>query len=240
MNAEKGHLYLVGIGPGAADLLTLRAVGILSTVDVILAPRSATSDDSLALATVRPHLTDAEVVEHIYPMERDNEKTAQSWRKMADLACERIALGQSVAHITLGDPLVYSTCAYLLDQIDGRIPQDHIHVISGISAWQATSALLGEMLMLQNDRMMILPADNLVAVEEAFAHCETMVIYKIGKRFRAVVELLEKHNLVANASLVAYAEQGKQRILRNLAEADDDKLGYMSTMVIHLGRRSWE
>jgi len=240
MKAVKGHLYLVGIGPGAADLLTLRAVNILSSVDVILAPRSATSDDSLALATVRPHLTDAEVVEHIYPMERDNEKTAQSWRKMADLACERIAQGQSVAHITLGDPLVYSTCAYLLDQLDGRIPQDQIHIISGISAWQASSALLGEMLILQNDRMMILPADNLAAVEDAFAHCETMVIYKIGKRFRAVVDLLEKHNLVANASLVAYAEQGKQRIIHNLAEADDDKLGYMSTMVIHLGRRSWE
>ena len=239
-HAEAGHLYLIGVGPGAPDLLTLRAVQILSTVDVIVAPRSRISNDSLALATVRPHLRNAEVIEHIYAMERNAEQTAQSWRTMADLTCDRIARGQSVAHITIGDPLIYSTCSYLVDQLDGRIPADHIHVLSGISAWQAPSALVGETLMTQNDKLTLLPADRLDAVEEALKHSETVVIYKIGPRINGLIDLLKRMDLIDRARLVCYAEQEKQRIYLNLAEAHDERLGYMSTMIVRVGMKGWD
>jgi precorrin-2/cobalt-factor-2 C20-methyltransferase len=113
-------LYLIGVGPGAADLLTLRAVNVLRSVDVIIAPRSSATRESLALNVVRPYLAAQEVVEHIYPMERDAEQTARCWKQMADLAVARLLQGKSVAHITIGDPLIYSTCAYLLEQIGDR------------------------------------------------------------------------------------------------------------------------
>ena len=109
--AQPGHLYLVGVGPGAPDLLTLRAVNILGGVDVVVAPRSSTSESSLALDIVSPHLRGQEIVEHVYPMARDQERTSRCWAQMADLCVERLQRGQSMAHITLGDPLIYSTCA---------------------------------------------------------------------------------------------------------------------------------
>ena len=39
-----GTLYAVGVGPGAPDLLTLRAVETLRRVDVILAAASPRND----------------------------------------------------------------------------------------------------------------------------------------------------------------------------------------------------
>jgi len=36
-----GTLYGVGVGPGAHDLLTLRAVRVLESVDVLALPRSS-------------------------------------------------------------------------------------------------------------------------------------------------------------------------------------------------------
>ena len=51
-----GTLYGLGVGPGAPDLLTLRAVNVLRTVDVILAAASPRNDYSAALDTARPHL----------------------------------------------------------------------------------------------------------------------------------------------------------------------------------------
>lgn len=39
-----GTLYGLGVGPGAPDLLTLRAVNVLRTVDVILAAASPRND----------------------------------------------------------------------------------------------------------------------------------------------------------------------------------------------------
>jgi precorrin-2/cobalt-factor-2 C20-methyltransferase len=238
--AQPGHLYLIGVGPGASDLLTLRAVNILAGVDVIIAPRSSISSESLALNVVRPHLREQEVVEHIYPMERDNDQTARCWAQMADLSVARLAQGQSVAHITIGDPLVYSTGAYLLEQIGERVPEEKIHIISGISAWQAASSLIGETMLTQNDRLMLLPADNLEAVESALIGCETLVIYKIGRRIQPLLELLRKHNLTQNARLVCYAEQSNEQVFRNLDELHGERLGYMSTMIVHIGHRSWE
>ncbi|MEG6594146.1 SAM-dependent methyltransferase, partial [Desulfovibrio sp. 1188_IL3213] len=46
-----GVLYGVGVGPGAPDLLTLRAVNALGKVGVILAAASPRNDYSAALET---------------------------------------------------------------------------------------------------------------------------------------------------------------------------------------------
>ena len=238
--ALPGHLYLVGVGPGAPDLLTLRAVNILASVDIIIAPRSSASDESLALKVVHPHLRGQEVVEHIYPMERDAAQTARCWAQMAELSIARLAQGQSVALITIGDPLLYSTSAYLLEQIGDRIPLNKIHILSGISALQAASALVGEPLLTQSDRLLLLPADDLEAVESALDRCETLVIYKIGARIEALVKLLRRHGLAKKARLVCYAEQSREQVFRDLDEVQGERLGYMSTMIVHIGHRTWE
>jgi precorrin-2/cobalt-factor-2 C20-methyltransferase len=234
-----GSLYLIGVGPGAADLLTLRAVNVLRSVDVIIAPRSSTASESLALNVVRPYLAAQEVVEHIYPMERDAEQTALCWKQMADLAVARLLQGKSVAHITIGDPLIYSTCAYLLEQIGDRIAAENIHTISGISAMQATAARLNAPLLMQNDRLMLMPAENLAAVEAALGACETLVIYKIGARLPKLIELLHRHGLAQSAQLVSHAEQEKERIFLDLDTLTGERLGYMAVMIVHVGRREW-
>jgi precorrin-2/cobalt-factor-2 C20-methyltransferase len=221
-------------------LLTLRAVNVLRGVDVLIAPRSSAASESLALNAVRQYLVAQEVVEHVYPMERDAEQTARSWREMADLAVARLQQNQSVAHLTIGDPLIYSTCAYLQEQLSGRVAAEKIHVISGISAMQATAARLSTPLLMQNDRLMLLPADDLAAVEAALDACETLVVYKIGGRLPALIELLRLHGLTQSAQLVSHAEQEKERVFLDLDTLQGERLGYMAVMIVHISRREWK
>lgn len=238
--AEAGHFYAVGVGPGSPDLLTLRAWNIVASVDCVVAPRSERSGESLALQVVRDVPGARRIIEHVYPMERDGEKTESSWRAVAELVEEQCRAGRSVAHLTIGDPLLYSTACYLLTQVAERLPRERIHVVPGVSAFQAAAARLGRPLALQDDRLTLLPATDLDEVERALERSETVVLYKIGPRALALVELLRRRGLAGRACMVCYAEQGeKERVLVGLDELPEGRLGYMSTVIVAVGRRGW-
>jgi precorrin-2/cobalt-factor-2 C20-methyltransferase len=238
--ALPGHFYAVGVGPGSPDLLTLRAVNIIRSAGVLVAPRSENSGESLALQVVRDLLDGQEVIEHVYPMERDAGRTGACWSAMAGLVVERCRAGQSVAHLTIGDPLLYSTASYLLQQLAPRLPPENLHVVNGVSAFQATAAIAVRPLTLQEDRLLLMPATNLAEVERAIEHCETLVLYKVGPRAHALRDLLARRNLAQHAFMVCHAEQGgKEVVVDGLESLPEGRLGYLSTVIVHVGRREW-
>jgi len=238
--ALPGHFYLVGVGPGSPDLLTLRAVEVIRSCAVLVAPRSESSSESLALQVVAAYIEKQEVIEHIYPMERNQQQTENCWATVADTIVGRCQKGQSVAHLTIGDPLLYSTAGYLMDQIAARMPRERWHVVPGISAFQAAAAIAQQRLTLQNDRLMLMPATSIPDVEAALTSCETLALYKVGPRLRQLAAMLRRHNLAAQAYLVSRACQpGKEMVLQGLESSFSEEIGYMSTVIVPVGRRRW-
>lgn len=244
MNAEaavKGHFYVVGVGPGAPDLLTLRAVNIIRSCDVLIAPRAETSAESLALKVAGEYIGQQEVIEHAYPMARDEKRTERCWAEIAEIVIDRCERGQAVVHLTIGDPLLYSTAGYLIDQIASRLPEDRWHVVPGISAFQAAAAAAHQTLTRQNDRLMLMPATSIPDVKTAMDNCETLVLYKVGPRLKQLAAALEEYGAAGEATLVSRASQaGAETIRRGLDGVCDTKAGYMSTVIVRLGRRSWQ
>jgi precorrin-2 methylase len=67
-------LYGVGLGPGAPDLLTLRAVETLRSADVLALPRSSDYGASVAWSIVEPAIGSIEGQERLFltfPMSKD-------------------------------------------------------------------------------------------------------------------------------------------------------------------------
>ncbi len=62
LQIQPGTLYGIGVGPGAPDLLTLRAAALLRSVDVVIAAASPKNDYSSALSIAEPHLPEAAAV----------------------------------------------------------------------------------------------------------------------------------------------------------------------------------
>ena len=238
-SALPGHFHAVGVGPGAPDLLTLRAANLVDSADVVIAPRSRTSRGSLALATVSDLIHDQEVVEHFYAMTRDIEETISRWAEIAELVARRCQAGQAVVQITIGDPLIYSTSHYLLALVKQVLPADRIHVVPGISAFQSVASHFSESIVTQEDRMLLMPATDLARVEDALRHCETLVLYKVGKRLDRVIDLLQRKGLLSQARLVSNSDQfDKEFITTDLTDVGAER-GYMATVIVHIDRKTW-
>ena len=239
MKPSPGHFYAVGVGPGAPDLLTLRAINLIKDCDAIIAPRSNTSKSSLALAIIKQYLHNQEILEVAYPMVRDQTHTQTTWDRVSDWVMARASIGKSIVQITLGDPLIYSTSNYLIAALKTRLESKYIHVVPGISAAQAMAAICNEMLASQEDRITILSANDIEAVSKALDNSEVVAIYKVTNNIDKLINLLEQKNLLEHAKLGFAIEQESQKLITDLHLAREAKPGYMSVILVRTGHRNW-
>jgi len=128
---KTGKLYLIGAGPGDAELLTLKAARVLHECDVILYDRLTTPE---VLAMARP---DAEL---IYVGKHDGEQEREQAR-IFELILAHATAGRTVARLKGGDPLVFGRGAEEWDvAIEHGIP---VELIPGISSAIAVPGLAG-------------------------------------------------------------------------------------------------
>ena len=110
-----GKLYALSSGPGAADLITVRAARILGQLDVLYAPAGRKGGDSLALSIVREYLgAHTEVRCCHFPMSADSAEKEAVWNDVAAALAQEVAAGRQVGFITLGDAMLFSTWVFLL------------------------------------------------------------------------------------------------------------------------------
>ncbi len=230
----------MGVGPGRADLLTLRAVNAIKNAQLIICPRSASSRGSLALEIIRAFIVDQEVIEHVYPMQRSGRIVRDSWLHASNLIVDHCLQGKAVVQATLGDPHIYSTCAYVLPFVEEKLGADKVHLIPGITAFQACAANFLQPLTTQEDRLTLMPGSNLKEVEKALVSCETLILYKAGKNLAGIYDLLMKHGLDQNVRVVFNAEMpGKEKIYPDIVKALEDEPGYLACVIVYIGRRKW-
>jgi uroporphyrin-III C-methyltransferase len=126
-----GKVYLIGAGPGAADLLTLRAVRTLAAADVVLV------DELVA----------GEVLEHVRPGARivrvgkraGCRSTPQAF--IQRLAARYARQGRAVARLKGGDPFVFGRGGEEIEYL--RAQGVTVEVIPGVTAGTAVPATLG-------------------------------------------------------------------------------------------------
>jgi uroporphyrin-III C-methyltransferase len=128
--AQKGVVYLVGAGPGDPELLTLRAVRLLESADVVLHD-DLVPDEVLAL--VHRHALITSVGKRC-GRPRITQAGIQA------LMIESARAGQSVVRLKSGDPLVFGRAGEEIAALRGAgIP---FEVVPGVTAAFAAGAAL--------------------------------------------------------------------------------------------------
>lgn len=118
-------LYVIGIGPGAYEKMTIEAAGALKSSDVIVGY-------TVYVDLVREHFPGKEFL--TTPMKREVER--------CELAFAEAAKGKTVAMICSGDAGVYGMTG-LMYEIGVRYPQVELKLIGGLTAATSGAAVLG-------------------------------------------------------------------------------------------------
>jgi precorrin-2/cobalt-factor-2 C20-methyltransferase len=193
-----GKLYVIGVGPGDPELLTLKSVRILKETQCIFVPKGREEGSSLALSIMRGavSLDGKKIVELHFPMmktaphpaplprgEREELPAREldtKWNEAVHAIVPVLEQGKDAAFITIGDPGIYSTFFYLYDKLLERIPALVIEIVPGISSINAAAAQAGLYLGLGNERIAILPANYLDSLEETLEKFDTVVLMKVS------------------------------------------------------------
>jgi precorrin-4/cobalt-precorrin-4 C11-methyltransferase len=224
-------VHFVGAGPGAADLITLRAQRLLATSPVCLYAGSLVPAEVLAHCPADARLVDT-----------------------ADLTLDEIvaellaahAAGRDVARLCSGDPSVFSAVAEQMRRLDAAgVPYD---VTPGVPAFAAAAAALrreltvpgvGQSVVLTrtSQRATPMPAgEDLATLGAARA---TLVLHLAVQRIDAVVaELLPNYGADCPAAVVANASRADEMVLRGTLSdiaAQVHAAGIKRTAVIIVG-----
>jgi precorrin-2/cobalt-factor-2 C20-methyltransferase len=129
-------LHGVGLGPGDADLVTVRGERVLDVADVVYSP------GRLSRSVAVEHVPESRIGDLDFPMTRDEEKLKRAWKEAAAEIAPR-AREETVAFVTLGDPNVYSTFGHLRRTLSAFHPEVEVEIVPGVSAVTAFTTALG-------------------------------------------------------------------------------------------------
>jgi len=235
-------LYGVGVGPGAPDLLTLRARDVLRRVPVLALPRSSDHGASMAWQIDRPVVGDVTGQERLFltfPMSRDPARLVPAWDRALTAIGERLAQGKDVAFATEGDPSLYSTFIYLARQAPERWPGVTIEIVPGVSSVTAVPAVTGVPLADGQERIAIVPAAyGITDLPGLLRQFDTVVLMKIGPELPRIVAMLGEADLLGRAVYVSRATMAEQRIERDLRTLGPDRQDCFAMIVVSRKERS--
>lgn len=228
---SKGKLIGIGIGPGDPDLITIKALKVLSKVPVICAPKSSLSKPSLALSIVKQVIHDLEknhdIIEPLFPMVEDENTLEGYWSDAADLIEKRLNAGLDVAFITLGDPTIFSTFSYVMKIIKAR---GHVvEIIPGITSFTTCAASAGISLAEKNEILIIIPQID-DRVGSIMKYGDTLVIMKTSRSPEKLEKTINQDQRDKKIISIQNCSMKDEKIKEGLLK----KQGYLTTTLIKM------
>ena len=230
-----GVLYGVGLGPGAPDLITLRAARLIEGAQVIAYPTLAGAD-SFARSIAADLIKDGtrEIVMDVH-MSVERQPAQDAYDKGAAEIAAALDAGNDVVCLCEGDPFFYGSFMYLF----ARLSENYrVEVVPGVTSITACAARAGMPLAARNERLTVLPGplpeDEL---RTRIAGAESVVIMKVGRHLAKIRAIIDDLGLTEAAVYVERATLPEEVVLP-LAEAPE-KAPYFSMILLTKGADPW-
>jgi precorrin-2/cobalt-factor-2 C20-methyltransferase len=237
-----GTIYGVGLGPGAPDLLSVRADRLVRNGRHIAYFRKSgrsgharriaqglLRDDAIELAMEYPVTTEIPLSDPRY-----NESLSAFYADCTDRLLAVAQTGEDVVVLCEGDPFFYGSFMHLHSRLSDRAPVEVVPGITGMAgAWHATGVPITWGDDVLTIAMATLPEDELV---RRIRDTDALVVMKIGRHLPKLRRAVTAAGRADAAWLVEHAAMPGQRVTR-LVDADTIT-PYFAILLIHgHGRR---
>jgi precorrin-2/cobalt-factor-2 C20-methyltransferase len=143
----------------------------------------------------------AEIVELVFPMTKDDLNNRKLWIESAQTVAAKAKQG-TVAFITLGDPMLYSTFLYLYECLKETYPEIELEIIPGVTSVTAAAASSKLPLAEKDEVVTIMPTDlDTELIEDTAKHSENLVFMKCAYRVKEFVPLLLRSGFTVNSTV---------------------------------------
>ena len=198
-NPPAPRLYLVGVGPGDPDLVTIRALNVMKKADLLFG-------SSRVKEKFPAELEGKEIIDgywRLFPYYGQDPAKLQGEerREAEELAVKRsefiakvrdaVGQGQTVAIVDSGDPLIYGPWAWCLEEFEDLRPV----VVPGVSCFNAANAALGRGVTNgEHTKSVILTAADWPGktdtIDKLSAHHSTMALFTMRTDFEEFIKKL--------------------------------------------------
>ncbi|MGQ9573674.1 MAG: SAM-dependent methyltransferase [Thermoguttaceae bacterium] len=224
------RLYLVGVGPGDPDLITLRALDVIKNAQVIF------YTDGIR-EKFGPQLEGKEVIGgywRLFPYygkdpstlpeheRREAEALAQRRKEFITRVRQAVAQGKTVAILDHGDPLIYGPWAWCLEEFEDLKPV----VVPGVSSFNAANAALRRCVTTaEQTKAVILTSTDWPGktdtIEKLSAHGSTMVVFTMRAKFQELIQKLSvNYPPDTPVAVVKYAGyQDREEVIRGTLQS---------------------
>lgn len=235
--AERGMLYGIGVGPGDVRYLTLRAAGLVRSVDVVafFAKRGAQGNARrIVTPLMEPQraelrleypVTDEIPAEHPDYQRQIAAFYAEASASLATLLKE----GKSVGLLAEGDPFFYGSFMHMWRRLAEAFPVEVVPGVTGMSGCWTRANLP---ITWGNDTLSVLPGTlDEAQLVDRLRSTDAAVIMKLGRNLGKVRRAVETAGLLSRA---VYVERGTMRDERivPLAECGEPAGAYFAMILI--------
>ena len=240
---KKGKIYGVGLGPGATDLLSVRADKLVRKARHIAffkkagrAGHARQIASSLLLKNVIEFAMEYPITTEI-PLSdpRYNEILSVFYKECSEHILSLSQSGRDVVILCEGDPFFYGSFMHIYARVKEKCPVEVVPAITGMSAaWTATNIPISW----GDDILTILMGTlDAVTLESQLRDTNAAVIMKIGHNLAKIKKALKLTGQFDDAFIVEYAAMAKQKVLP-LSKYSAENAPYFSIIIVHgQGRR---
>lgn len=155
-------LYMVSLGPGDYELITIKALKALKNSDAICIPTKSADHSfirSMTYKIVQKLMEEFNFTKPIIPMYTPMNFKTEDWQYQVDTIHKAFEKHKTLSFVTLGDSAVYSTVYYLLDLIkeQNSIVYENSEVIPGVTSFSNASAKVKKPLCVGDGSFSIVP-----------------------------------------------------------------------------------